>query len=377
MLKRRQFMAVGAAAAGAAGLAWAGKAVLDRPGPAVTTSGTAGDFPRTLAETAPAGGGPVRPDMRFDHVAVRLAEGTQPSARIGFVDEAGETSWQPVHFGDHGRDDVASGPAAVVAVPEGAVGYEVRADGAEPAAVAFNTRDGDGVSSEGPATGTLRASEQSSQAEGSSLRFLTRAGWGADESLRFDDEGNDLWPAEFFPVQTITVHHTAMAVGDDPAAAVRAVYQLHAVEQAWGDIGYHLLIDPEGTVYEGRHSGEDRIPVFDGPPDGTGARAVTAGHVAQMNSGNVGVCLLGDFTDAQPTQAAQDSLVQVLSVLCMYTGVNPTDDVNYVNPGNDMTITVQGVSRHRDWLETECPGNTFAENFDAVRDRVAEIVGQG
>ncbi|MFC4565589.1 peptidoglycan recognition family protein [Nocardiopsis mangrovi] len=376
-MKRRRFMAAGAATVGVAGLALAGKAALDR-GPTAATpasaSGTAGEFPRTLAESASPGSGPVRPDIRFDHVAVRLTEGAEPGARIGFTDESGDTSWQPVHFGEHARDDVAAAPAAVVAVPEGTVGYEVRTDGADAAATAINTRDGEGVPASGPETGTLRAPE-STRAEGSGIRFLTRAGWGADESLRFDEDGNDLWPAEFYPVQTITVHHTAMAVGDDPAAAVRAVYQLHAVEQAWGDIGYHLLIDPDGNVYEGRHSGEDDIPVFDGPPDGTGARPVTAGHVAGFNSGNIGICLLGDFTEALPAQAAQDSLVEVLSVLCAYTGVHPTDDVDYVNPVNDQTITVQGISRHRDWLDTECPGNTFAENFDEVRDRVAAIIG--
>jgi hypothetical protein len=205
---------------------------------------------------------------------------------------------------------------------------------------------------------------------GSVLGLRTRSGWGADESLRFDEDGNDLWPAVFHRVQALTVHHTAMATTGDHAADVRAVYHLHAAEQAWGDIGYHLLVDPEGVVYEGRHSGGG-LPIFRTLPLPGLAESVTAGHAFGFNHANIGVCLLGDFTDEIPTRAAQDSLVDVLRVLCALTGVNPAERIEYVNPDTGVVTEQEAVARHRDWLDTECPGNAFAEVFDtAIRQRV-------
>ncbi|GAA3762174.1 hypothetical protein HDA32_005791 [Spinactinospora alkalitolerans] len=360
-------MTLGAVAGGA--MAVGGATAAARPAAA---SGTAGPdaFPATLAERSPGGAGPVRPESGFDHVAVLSAEGSAETAEIRFVGADGPGSWRPLSFGDHARDGDAAAPAALLAVPAGSVGYEVRAsDGGAVETVAINTRDGRPVRSGGAATGILTGPGRGGGA--TPVRYVSRAGWGADESLRFDEHGNDLWPAEFSPVQALTVHHAAMPVDADRRATVRAVYQLHAVEQAWGDIGYHLLIDPEGTVYEGRVSGDDRLPVFSGVPRPGGARSVTAGHVGGYNSGNIGICLLGDFTSEMPSEAARDGLVRVLRLLCLLTGVDPMERIDYVNPVNGVTAAVHGLSRHRDWLPTECPGNAFAENFAALRERVA------
>ena len=91
------------------------------------------------------------------------------------------------------------------------------------------------------------------------LTYLSRAGWGADESLRFEPDGTEKFPTAFFDVQTLTVHHTVTANSDpDPAATVRAIYFFQCITEDFGDIGYHLLIDQAGTVYEGRYSGPDR-----------------------------------------------------------------------------------------------------------------------
>ena len=95
------------------------------------------------------------------------------------------------------------------------------------------------------------------------LTYLSRAGWGADESLRFEPDGTEKFPPAFFDVQTLTVHHTVTANSDpDPAATVRAIYFFQCITEDFGDIGYHLLIDQAGTVYEGRYSGPDPLPVF-------------------------------------------------------------------------------------------------------------------
>jgi len=121
---------------------------------------------------------------------------------------------------------------------------------------------------------------------------------GADESYRYFP-GHEDWPIEPNLPQTITVHHTGFATGADPAETVRSIYRRQALpaslggEQGWGDIGYHLLIDADGVVYEGRYSGSDQWPVF----DPIGWYVVTGAHVYGYNTGNIGVCLLGYLND--------------------------------------------------------------------------------
>ena len=81
--------------------------------------------------------------------------------------------------------------------------------------------------------------------------------------------------------------------------------------------------------------------------------------------------LLGDFTEEVPTRTAQDALVVVLRLLCALTGVNPAREIEYENPDTGALTSQEAVSRHRDWLVTECPGNAFADVFDsAIRERV-------
>jgi hypothetical protein len=208
--------------------------------------------------------------------------------------------------------------------------------------------------------------------------YLSRAAWGADESWRFTN-GSEDWPAEHHPAQALTVHHTGFAANPDPAETVRTIYRQQALTparggiQGWGDIGYNLLIDAAGVVYEGRYSGSG-IPIF-----GPERLMTTAAHVLYYNTGNIGVCLLGYLHDAPPTQAAQDSLVTVLAYLAAVVGVNPLGTVNYYNPvarpdGSHTTNTVRGVSGHRDWAGTECPGNALYPLLGGIRQRAADAM---
>jgi N-acetylmuramoyl-L-alanine amidase-like protein len=208
------------------------------------------------------------------------------------------------------------------------------------------------------------------------LCLRDRAAWGADESLRLDPAGNDRWPPVYFPVQRLTVHHTVIDdPGGDPAAAVRAIYRYHAVDLGFGDIGYHLLIGQDGCVYEGRVSGDDGVPVFSGPPEPKGtALAVNGGHVLGFNAGNVGVALIGDFTDMAPSRAALRSLTRTLAALAIAGGLDPLATGTYVNPLTGATLETATISGHRDWLSTECPGERLYPLLPEIRRRVARLV---
>nr|BFE74638.1 hypothetical protein GCM10020092_079390 [Actinoplanes digitatis] len=112
-------------------------------------------------------------------------------------------------------------------------------------------------------------------------------------------------------MQTFTVHHTATGNDDpDPAARMRSIYRYQAIDLGYGDFGYHFLIDEAGRVYEGRWSGGDALPGFD--PAGW---MVNASHVGGYNAGNVGVVLLGNFMQREPTAAARRSLTLLLAAL--------------------------------------------------------------
>lgn len=197
----------------------------------------------------------------------------------------------------------------------------------------------------------------------------SRSAWGADESYRFRN-GTEVWRPEFFKAQAVTVHHVGYNDGNDPVATLRSVYKDQAVTQGFGDIGYHLLIDWTGVVYEGRYSGDDCVPVVN-----PGKAAVNAGHVNQWNAGNVGVCLLHNLSNVKPTQAALDSLARTVATLCAVARLDPVGTVDYVNPVNKKTRTVPAVSGHRDWAETECPGSLMYPLLPDVRQKAKALLG--
>ena len=51
--------------------------------------------------------------------------------------------------------------------------------------------------------------------------IMSRAEWGADESIRFKN-GKESWPPAFAPTHKLIVHHTAGANNDpNPASTIR------------------------------------------------------------------------------------------------------------------------------------------------------------
>lgn len=84
------------------------------------------------------------------------------------------------------------------------------------------------------------------------------------------------------PVTGIFVHCTATPSdwrsGASSAVRVEAIRQMHIKERGWRDIGYHWLIDRDGTVLPGREETE------------------IGAHVAGHNSGTIGISLFGGIT---------------------------------------------------------------------------------
>jgi hypothetical protein len=201
-------------------------------------------------------------------------------------------------------------------------------------------------------------------------RYLNRRAWGADESLRFDAAGKEKWAPAYYPVQTLTVHHTGTVNDDpDPAARMRAIYRNQAVNEGIGDFGYHAAIDEAGNLYEGRFSGPDAVPGFD-----TAGRMVNGAHIVGYNAGNVGIVLLGTLNTRAPTPAAYSTLVLVLGVLTAWHGLDPLVRTTYVNPVSGVTAEVPVIAGHRDWpFVTDCPGHLLYAAMPRLRQDVAAV----
>jgi hypothetical protein len=323
--------------------------------------------PRTLAWSG--GGAVVRPGFAVEEVGVVWPAG-RSGGRIRLAGAAGRFGpWRSVGPGCGGGagDHDAHGPHGPhgALVPAGrAAAYEVDLPPGTRT-VALNSTDGPSL----PAP----VGERGAAVDVAGCLYLSRAAWGADESLRFDAAGMERFPPVYWPVQTVTVHHTATVNDDpDPAARVRAIYRFQAVDEDFGDIGYHFLIDEAGRVYEGRSSGPDAIPGFD--PAG---RMVNAAHVAGFNAGNVGIALLGTFTDRAPSAPARRSLALLLAVILGWHRIDPLATVGYVNPISGVTRSVRAIPGHRDWAPTLCPGDVLAGELEAIRRDVAALLGGG
>ena len=368
------------------------------------TSVLAAEVPGTLSDSRPVVDGETESSFTIDYLTVQWRapdvvmdnydeSGLEPFGAVRFQHVGGWGPWIP--FTRDGAE--APGQWASSLVPaKDADTYQVRGipDWAiAPTVAVLNTTDGPPVEIAIPP-----GDAQLTHAGPAVANCLSRAEWGADESLRYEDgdiNGNALWPPSFYPVQIITVHHTADWNGtDDPAALVRATYYNHAVINGWGDIAYNYLIDESGQVYEGRWSGSDSAGCASGG-DGSGfahdanGLLATGGHTAYHNQANVGIALLGLFADETefdypstvtptgPTDAAVSALENLLAGLVVRHDLNPLGTVDYYNPVWDTLEAADTISGHRDFRATACPGAFLYEQIVAIREAVSEQIGQG
>jgi N-acetylmuramoyl-L-alanine amidase len=188
--------------------------------------------------------------------------------------------------------------------------------------------------------------------------LVSRQDWCADESLRFDPSGAERWPRETEPLRELVLHHTKTPNSDrDSAARVRAIYELHAARRGWGDIGYHLVIDEAGIVFEGRAGTAE---LLDGGP------AVVGGHVYGHNGGTAGIAMLGTLFKQPPSRRAWTALVEVMTWLAYRHNLDPL--------GADRAGPT--IRAHCDLAPTTCPGAASYGLLPTLRAQVAAAVSE-
>jgi hypothetical protein len=190
----------------------------------------------------------------------------------------------------------------------------------------------------------------------------TRADWGADESIR---RGR---PSYADSVQAVVVHHTAGGNDYGPAdvpGKIRADYAYHVQARGWDDLGYNLVVDRYGGIWEGRAGGL--------------GKAVIGAHAAGFNTGTLGVSLLGDMNRAAPTTAAVKAMARVSAYAAATWRFDPRGTVTLTSKGSPRyrsgtAVTLGRVHGHRDTGRTACPGALY-DRLGAIRAGAATLLG--
>jgi hypothetical protein len=178
----------------------------------------------------------------------------------------------------------------------------------------------------------------------------TTTGDGNGESYRWERRYSK-------EVKLLVIHHTGELDTEERRhmtgpERVRAIYKMHTVGNGWGDVGYHFLIDDDGVLYEGR----------------AGGHGVIGAHVYCANTGTIGVALIGNYQNRYPPEKQLMSLRWLLADLADEYGLDPNGRT--VFHGRSMPTIVT----HRDLAATQCAGRRVQmfvpkiRRFVAVRD---------
>lgn len=228
--------------------------------------------------------------------------------------------------------------------------------------------------------------------------IISRAEWGADETMRYwspdaphpnagssNDEGGPcsetsekypnevgiertvgtgpagdplIWSLQYSKsIQKIIVHHTDSEIRDvdgdnrintrDYKEIVRAIYRFHTVTRGWGDIGYNFIIDPLGNVYEGRFGGDK----------------VIGAHALCHNNGSVGIAVIGDYQDNNVPEPAMDSLVSLIGYETKKYRLDPEGESPFRGK------SLPNILGHKDVRPTACPGQHLYGALPDLRNK--------
>lgn len=256
--------------------------------------------------------------------------------------EAGRPGTEPMYVGE--SDAVALQVAS--------------SSGSVPRGLRLETLD---LGSDGAGSATSASAPVSSlaQAADASPTFtpkpavISRSSWGASAGGSCDS------PRVGMTTFGVTLHHTAGSNSYTKAQSrsiVRGIQSYHVKSRDWCDIGYNVLVDKYGQIFEGRKGGLDRT-----------VRGAHAGN-AKVNTYSMGVSMMGNYDTANVGTATRSALVKVIGwrLGTFYRGAKGTwsaDGKKY-----------QVIHGHRDVLGTACPGRNGYTYLPTLRNSVASYI---
>jgi hypothetical protein len=309
----------------------------------------------------------LRAPRRFDLLGVRGADGARGRFEVRVRPRGGQWSpWVPLavhgdHAPDTGSGERASDPVWAGGCDELQLRCSERLRGAlrvhfvaVPAAGRQSLR----------ARVAAAPKQQAAPQPGTPPPIIPRSAWGGDSVPPRSAPGYGV-------VQMGFVHHTVTAndyTPDQSASIVLAIAKYHRDTNGWHDIGYNLLVDQYGQLFEGRAGGVEQ--------------AVIGAHAQGYNSQSTGVAVLGTFSDVPIPEAAMAAITQLLGWKLPLHGVPCEGGLTIVSGGGSLNrypsgtpVAMQRISGHRDGDATACPGDALYAQLPELRRRATGLAG--
>ncbi len=160
------------------------------------------------------------------------------------------------------------------------------------------------------------------------LQLVRRKQWGSKKPDYLKMEGD-------WDYTDIVIHHSGNSGEKDPSQ----IESKHM--RKWEDVGYHYLVKPDGAIYEGRHL------------------AFKGSHVEKQNTHKIGVLVMGDFesnwwdSDDDVSVGQRSAVRSIISTL------------------KQAFPTIVTLGGHKDYKDTECPGDLLYAELGALRKEFA------
>ncbi len=189
--------------------------------------------------------------------------------------------------------------------------------------------------------------------------FITRKEWNAgsvnSSRLSYAKE-----------IKAICIHHTGGSNNYSKAQSpqiVRGMFAYHHDTLGWADLGYNIVVDKYGQIFEGRSGGLHRN--------------VAGAHARGFNTGSCGISVMGDYMDIPVPTAALNAIATAAAwklgsafIQDVYGSEEWTVTISRVKRTG--TFSMPHVFAHRDVNYTDCPGDTYYGQLPALRSLVQQ-----
>jgi hypothetical protein len=185
--------------------------------------------------------------------------------------------------------------------------------------------------------------------------ILSRSQWGARAPA--------VTPSVAADLKIAVVHHSVNSntySREDVPSLLRGIQQYHMDVQGWNDIAYNFAVDRFGRIWEARAGGV--------------TNDVIGGHAQGFNTYSTGVMVLGDFTSAEPTQAAVDAVADVIGWKFARHLIDVRGSTQFTSLGGaryaaGTVVQLPRIVGHRDVGRTGCPGSRLYARMGEIRTR--------
>ncbi len=166
------------------------------------------------------------------------------------------------------------------------------------------------------------------------------------------------WPEETRP-QSVIVHHTAtpnppndLSSGTSAGAKefAQSLQSAHMNGFGWNDSGHNFLNTTGGFLLEGRQGSLDAVKR---------GRCVKSAHAGtDLGNESPGIENEGTFNTYQMRSQQWNSLVELCASICSSCNIDPNN-----------------IKGHRDFIETQCPGDWLYSQLPRLRNDVRKRLG--